>query len=213
MTRYDHRLFTLVYRLFARVAEKGPLARVRAEALAPTTGTLLIVGLGPGYDLDYLPDTVTRVIAIEPSEPMRKAAEGAVNRARERGVTVNLIAAAGEALPLAESSVDSALLSFVLCSVDDVMGVVAEVERVVRPEGPVAVAEHVRAPAGSPLLLVQRVVGPWWPQLTGGCHADRDPRAVFEAVGLDTTSVRELNLPTLLPVAPTIVGVATTRPR
>ncbi len=213
MTRYDHRLFTLIYRWFARAAELGPLARIRAEALAGASGTLLIVGLGPGYDLDHLPPAVRRVIAIEPSEPMRQAARGAVERARARGVIVDLVAATGEALPVADDSVDSALLAFVLCSVDDVSGVASEVSRVVRPGGTVGLAEHVRAPAGSPLMLVQQLVKPWWPVVTGGCHADRDPRSLLEAMDLDTTEVRDCTLPTLLPVAPTIVGTLTTHPR
>ena len=171
--------------------------------LEPAHGRLLVVGLGPGHDLEHLPATVTSVVAVEPSEPMRHACLPRVRAAREAGVEVELVDAVAEALPLPDGSVDAVLFAYVLCSVDDVAAALSETRRVLRPGGVVCVLEHVRAL--EPLSVtgvLQRVVAPVWPHLTGGCHADRDTRAAFVAAGFDDSGLRDVTLANVPPVRP-----------
>ena len=78
----------------------------------------------------------------------------------------------------------------------------------VRPGGNVAVVEHVAAPAGSLLLRAQRAVAPLWGRCAGGCHPDRDTRAVLRAAVFDVSGLRDERLVPLPPVSPALVGMA-----
>ena len=208
MHAHDHPVFSRVYGVLSALGERTGLGELRSRVLAPATGRLLVVGLGPGHDLDHVPPAVTSVIGVEPSEPMRHAARHRVQATRDRGIEVEVIDAVGEALPLEDDSVDSVLFAYVLCSVDDVTAVLRETRRVLRPGGVVCVLEHVRGRPGSVHDLVQRGVRPVWPRLTGGCHADRDTRAALVAAGFDDAELRDVVLANIPPVMPTLVGAA-----
>lgn len=206
MAGHDHPLFTLVYRAVAGAGERTGLGDLRERTLAPATGRLLIVGLGPGHDLDHLPAAVESVIAVEPSASMRASAAPRVTAARARGLDVEVIDAFAESLPIPDDYVDSVLLAYVLCTVADVDAALTEIHRVLRPGGVVCVMEHVRAREGTWLRRSQRLVAPVWPRLAGGCHADRDTRAALVHAGFDVTNVRDITIMTVPPVAPTLVG-------
>ena len=208
MARHDHPIFTLLYRALVKVEDAGPVGRVRTEVGGALFGKLLIVGLGPGEDLHLLPAAVTEVVAIEPSASMRHAARAAVAEAEENGIPVELIDAVGEDLPLPDDSVDSVLFAYVLCSVDDPDAVIAEVRRVLKPGGVVAMLEHVAGRPGSWIRRWQTLVSPVWPFLAGGCHCDRDTRAVLERGGFDTAGVEDFAVAALGPVGAGIKGVA-----
>jgi ubiquinone/menaquinone biosynthesis C-methylase UbiE len=139
---------------------------------------------------------------------MRSAAQGALDRARAGGLSVDVLDAVGEDLPLADRSVDSVLLAYVMCTVEDPARVMAEVERVLRPGGVIGVLEHVVAYEGTWMRRLQRLTAPWWPWVAGGCHCDRNTRAVLDAAGFDTAAIRQENLMNVPPVAPALVGTA-----
>ncbi|MGA0933221.1 MAG: class I SAM-dependent methyltransferase [Candidatus Nanopelagicales bacterium] len=207
----DHTVFTRVYRGLSAVGERTGLGDLRRRVLADAHGRLLIIGLGPGHDLDHLPAAVTSVVALEPSASMRAAARSRVDAAARRGVEVDVIDAVAEQIPLPNSSVDSVLVAYVLCSVADPHAAAAEIRRVLPPGGTLHVLEHVRAEPGTALRGLQRAVGPVWPRLAGGCRVDRDTAAVLESAGFDLSAITRTRLMALPPVAPTLVGVA--RPR
>jgi ubiquinone/menaquinone biosynthesis C-methylase UbiE len=182
---HDHPLFTLIYRALSGIGEHSHLGQTRSEVLAGAHGRLLIVGLGPGHDLDHLPEAVTSVVAIEPSPSMRAASLPRVEATRARGVEVELVDAVGEHLPLPDASVDSVLFAYVLCSVESVEDVLAEARRVLHPGGSVCVLEHVRAESGTWTERMQRIVsvGGVWPRLAGGCDCRRETRAALADAG------------------------------
>jgi SAM-dependent methyltransferase len=83
----------------------------------------------------------------------------------------------GEALPLENASVDAAVVSLVLCSVESQASALAELQRVLRPGGELRFYEHVRSER-SALAGLQRAADVVWPYLAGGCPTHRDtPRA------------------------------------
>lgn len=205
--RRDHPVFAPLYNALTWVGEHTTLGGWRTEALAPAFGRLLIVGLGPGYDLAHVPPAVTDIIAVEPASSMRKIA-----RRKPRGQQLNLVAGVGEQLPLPDSSVDSVLLALVLCSVDDPVAVLREVTRVLRPGGVICVIEHVRAAEGTRLGRLQDRGAKGWAAIAGGCEPHRRTREAFEAAGLDTSGLADrtmwINVPLLVP---TLIG--SVRPR
>lgn len=196
----NHPVFAPLYNALAWAGERTTLGKWRTEALAPASGRLLIVGLGPGYDLAHLPPAVTEVVAVEPAAAMRRIAG---RRTGETGPTVRLVEGIGEQLPLPDASVDSALCALVLCSVTDPVAVVREIGRVLRPGGVLCVLEHVRAPEGSRLGGLQDRGAPAWSRLAGGCEPHRRTRDAIAAGGFDTSQLEDrtmwLNVPLLVP--------------
>lgn len=208
MARHNHPIFTQVYRLIARIEDPGEVGRARSEASEGLSGRLLIIGLGPAEDLHHLPPAVTEVVAVEPSSSMRAVARAAVARAAEQGLPVEVVDAVGEELPLPDHSVDSVLLAYVMCTVDDPGRVLREVDRVLRPGGRIGVLEHVAAADGTWMRRMQRMAAPWWPIVGGGCHCDRQTRTALETAGFDTSGLRDETLVQIPPVAPALIGTA-----
>ena len=204
----DHPIFTRAYEVIAALGERAGLGDLRGRVLGQARGRLLVVGLGPGHDLDHLPESVTSVVALEPSASMREAARPRVHVLRSRDFDIEVLDAPAESTPLPDASVDAVLVAYVLCSVQEPRAARAEIRRVLRPEGTLHVLEHVRARPGSLLRGTQRLVSPWWPRCAGGCRVDRDTGALLKESGFDLSEITQTRLMTLPPIAPTLIGVA-----
>lgn len=203
-SRVSHadRWFGFVYDPVARLLEPL-LARHRRWLAAGLEGTVLDLGCGSGLQFPSLDavDWVERVVGVEPNDRLRRIAE---RRARTIDVPVDLCAGVGEALPFADDSVDAAVCATVLCSVDDVVAVATEVERVLRPGGDLRILEHVRDDGFHG--RVQRALGPVWRPLAGGCHLTRRTGALL--AGRDALDVLALERvrPAPPPIRPILRG-------
>jgi SAM-dependent methyltransferase len=201
--------------LFARIlarasaieARKGGTAH-RQRLLAGLEGVVVEVGAGTGNNLGLYPPQVTAVLAVEPETNLQAMAAGA---ARTAPVPVQVVSAVGDHLPLADASVDAAVVAGVLCSVPEPARTLAELARVVRPGGELRFYEHVTSanPVGA---AAQRLLGATvWPRLMGGCHPARDTAQAVAAAGFEVEEIDRFTfVPTTLsiPVAPRILGRA-----
>jgi ubiquinone/menaquinone biosynthesis C-methylase UbiE len=151
----------------------------RKRLVSHLTGRVVEIGAGAGLTFAHYPRTVTSVVAVEPDPAQRAAAEGAARSAR---VPILVVDAIAEALPLADATVDAAVVSLALCSVSDVGGALGELRRVLRPRGELRFLEHVLADRG-PLRLLQRVAAPVYARVSDGCRIDRDVVASVTRAG------------------------------
>lgn len=167
----DHRLFAWLMHHVVHRMEPPQLRRLRQRLAGRARGVVLEVGAGDGVLLPlYDPGAVRRVLAVEPDGAMRRYLHEA---ARRVPLPVAVLAAAAEALPLPEASVDTVIFSLVLCSVRSPARALAEARRVLRPGGRLLLLEHV-ASARPGWLRVQRALTPVWRRMAAGCHLDRD---------------------------------------
>jgi len=102
---------------------------IRARVCRDLSGEVLEIGFGTGHNLPYLPDTVSRLLAVEPSGGGVRLAQ---ERIRSSGVTVDLVGLDGQQLPLDDASVDAVLCTWSLCTIPDPVAAVAEARRVLR---------------------------------------------------------------------------------
>lgn len=205
--KHRNPLFPYVYRLGMPVFDRLFYRRYRREAMSHATGRLLMVGVGPGTDLLFVPDAVTSVAALEPDAAMRRMA-GAL--ARRHGVNVDVVNGVGESIPFPDKSFDSVHVGLVLCSVDDVAATLNEIRRVLAPGGRLVVLEHVR---GDGLMgrFQDLIAGPWsW--LASGCEPNRRIVDAIAAAGFDVEGLRSIRR-TLVPppCTPHLLGAATIR--
>lgn len=201
--------FAVWYSMLMGAAEPLLVRPVRAGLLSSARGNLLIVGLGPGHDLRYLPAAVTAVTAVEPNPVMRRVA---ARRARKLGVELDLIDGVAEALPFADCAFDTVVSPFLLCSVGDMAAALAEFRRVLRPDGELLVLEHVRAADGTLLGRLQDLSASPWRALADGCHPNRRTNNAVAAAGFDVSGLSTGMFPLPTHISLYLVGRASVTP-
>ncbi len=179
--------------------------RYRRTAMSYAMGRLLMIGLGPGADLMFLPAAVTSVTAVEPEPAMRRMAAAV---ARRRGVPVDIVDGVGESIPFPDNSFDSVHVGLVLCSVDDVDATLGEIRRVLAPGGRLVVLEHVRGEGA--MGRFQDLIARPWAWLASGCRPNRRTLDAIAAAGFDTTALTSIRrTPVPPPCTPQLQGFAT----
>jgi ubiquinone/menaquinone biosynthesis C-methylase UbiE len=194
-----------VYRLGTPIFGKLFYNRHRRAAMSNATGRLLMIGVGPGDDLQFLPPSVTSVAAVEPEPAFRRMASAFAGR---RGIAVDIVDGVAESIPFPDNSFDSVHVGLVLCSVDDVEASLSEIRRVLAPGGRLIVLEHVR---GNGLMgRFQDLIAKPWSWLASGCHPNRRTIDAIAAAGFDTAGLRRIRR-TLVPApcTPHLQGFAT----
>ena len=149
--------------------------------MSNATGRLLMIGVGPGTDLLFLPPAVTSVAAVEPEAAMRRMASAL---ARRHGIAVDIVDGVGESIPFPDNSFDSVHVGLVLCSVDDVAATLGEIRRVLAPGGRLVVLEHVRGDGA--MGRFQDLIARPWSWLASGCKPNRRTIDAIAAAGFDT---------------------------
>jgi SAM-dependent methyltransferase len=198
------RVFAAAYDRVLRPSEEHGLADIRRGALVGLSGTVLEIGAGTGLNLGKYPDDVEILIACEPTSEM---ADRLRARADEFHHELDIRDAVAEALPLADDSVDHAVSTLVLCTVDDLEQSCRELARVIRPGGTLRLVEHI-GPAEGFLGGVQRTIEPAWKVGARGCRLTRDPRPALTAAGFDVSSLREGTIPAPKLLRRAVIGPA-----
>jgi ubiquinone/menaquinone biosynthesis C-methylase UbiE len=125
---------------FLEILAERALRPWRQGLLARAEGRVLEVGIGTGKNFPYYPPGVA-ITGIDIAENMLAAAR---KKAAGQGVRVDLILADVQDLPFPDDVFDSAVSTFVFCSVPDPVRGLREVRRVLRPEGQILLLEHMQ---------------------------------------------------------------------
>jgi ubiquinone/menaquinone biosynthesis C-methylase UbiE len=148
----------------------GVFRQQRAKLVTQARGVVLDVGAGSGHNFPfYDPKLVEKLYALEPSEGMRKLA---TKRAQALAFPLEWLDLPGEQIPLADASVDTVVLTFTLCTIPDWQAALAQVKRVLKPDGKLLFCEHGLAPEPA-VQRWQHRLNPGWKKCAGGCHLNR----------------------------------------
>ena len=164
-----------------RLLEATGLGRWRLWLTRGARGRTLDIGCGTGRNLPLLPDGT---IGIDPAmEPLR--------RARRRAPKALLVRASAEALPFKAGVFETVVSGLVFCSVNEPARGLAEVQRVLAPDGNLRMLEHVRSSSRAGAWL-QDFLLPAWTCVSGGCRNNRDTVGAVRAAGftIDPASYR-----------------------
>ncbi len=162
------------------------------------------IGAGAGANLRYYP-AGTRLIAIEPNTRMHPHLK---RQARRYGHELEIRTVGGEAIDLADDSVAAVVATLVLCSVGDPRQVLAEIRRILRPQGRFLFLEHVAAEPGTGLARWQRWLHHPWHYLSEGCHLHRPTHRLVAEAGFRKLEMDCFQLSPALPFRPHIFGTA-----
>ena len=161
--------------------QKG-IEDIRREVVPLASGHVFELGCGGGLNQAlYQPERITRFAGIDPHP---KLLEGARERARALGWEHDIREGVGEDIPFPDSSFDTAVCTYTLCSVSDPERVLGELRRILKPRGRLLFLEHGRAPDAKVARWQERIE-PIWKPLAGGCHLTRPIGSSLRAAGFE----------------------------
>jgi ubiquinone/menaquinone biosynthesis C-methylase UbiE len=171
-----------------------PTRKQRQKIVHLAEGDVLEIGFGSGLNLPYYDtDKVRKIFALEPSEGMRRKAQPNVVAS---GLDVELINLPGETIPLEPKSVDTVLVTFTLCSIDETLAALEGMRRVLKPGGKLLYCEHGIAPDEN-VSRWQHRLNPGWKRFSGGCNMNRDIPALIAGSGFRITNDERMYIPGL----------------
>ena len=171
-------------RVLPRIMDKLTGSRgfddLRRTVTAPLHDVVLEIGFGSGTNVKFFPDAVSKVYAIDPATIGRDIAAPRISR---HGLDVEFIGLDGASIPLANNSVDCVLSTLTLCTIPDVRQALSEVARVLKRGGTFHFFEHGLAPYEKTQVWQDRLT-PVQKFIAGGCHLNRDIKALIEDSGM-----------------------------
>lgn len=146
-------------------------------------GSLLEVGAGTGRNLGYYPKHVSKVVLTDSSEKMLLQARSKLRKDPDQRVQLFVADAANMTQYYPPNTFDTVLDTFGLCSFDDPVQVLKELQRVCKPNGKILLLEHGTSKTWQGLANfldknAERHAKNW------GCVWNRDLDAILDEAGL-----------------------------
>jgi ubiquinone/menaquinone biosynthesis C-methylase UbiE len=157
--------------LVAMLGNPEPIQKVRQRIVPLAQGKVLEIGVGPGVNFPLYDATkVTKVFALEPNPGMIRRAE---EQRRRTKLDIEFLDLPGERISLPDSSVDTVVSTFTLCTIPGVLEAIRGIGRVLKPGGQFIFFEHGLAP-DPPVRRWQERTEPFFQWAFEGCHVTRD---------------------------------------
>lgn len=163
---YQQRIFP---HLLNKVMQTPSMMDARAELLRKVKGQVLEIGFGTGLNLPFY--QVEQLIALEPNADLYQLAQKNV---LDAPFNVQHIQASAEKLPFADHSIDQIVSTWTLCSIANLQQALAEIYRVLKPEGTFHLVEHVQYHDHPTLKKLQNILTPLQKVIADGCHLNRN---------------------------------------
>ncbi|MBG0792467.1 class I SAM-dependent methyltransferase [Methylocystis sp. H62] len=162
------------------------LEKYRREVVAAASGRVLEIGVGSGLNFPFYSEQVEIVIGIDPSPRLLAMAS---RRAEAARVLTELLQASATAIPLADDTIDTIVMTWTLCSIPDPLTALREIRRVLKPDGRLLSIEHGLSPEAGVERWQHRLT-PIWGPISGGCHLDRTMDNLIRSAGFELTKIR-----------------------
>src|SRR5262249_3421759 len=160
--------------------------RLRKEWIPRARGEVLEVGIGSGVNLPFDSTEVRHVAGVDWSPELLAKAE---KRANDLPFKVELRhQSVEERMPYITASMDTVVMTWVLCSIADAARALHEIKRVLRPEGRLIFLEHGRAPESGVARWQDRLT-PTWKRIAGGCTLNRKINELISSAGFRITEL------------------------
>ena len=140
---------------------------------------MLEIGVGSGMNLPLYSPATEEVLALEPSLRLIGMAQKTSSKTSTK---VTFIEGTAEAVPIPDKSVDTVVMTWVLCTIPAAQQALREIHRVLKPGGQLVFVEHGRAPEPR-VRKWQDLLNPAWRCFAGGCNLNRPIATLIEDAG------------------------------
>ena len=171
---YQDRIVPHLVNLSMRNSRLGPY---RERIASRAEGRVLEIGVGAGANLPLYTDRATEVLGVEPHPRLLNMAASKIGH-----VPTKLIEGSAESIPLDDSSVDTVVTTWTLCTIPDIAKALTEMRRVLKPGGQLLFVEHGLSPDQGVRTWQDRL-NPVWKKIAGGCNLNRPITDLIEAAG------------------------------
>jgi ubiquinone/menaquinone biosynthesis C-methylase UbiE len=203
---WELHLLPALYDPLVSVGERAGMATLRSDLVSTAQGRVLELGAGTGLNVAHYPPAVEELVLSEPGPGM---AERLRARSHSSRCPTEVVLAGVEQLPFEDGRFDTAVCTFVLCTVPDPVSALRQARRVLREGGRLLFLEHVRAPTGSSLARWQDRMERPWRAFVGGCRCNQDTLALFDGLPFQLTRTEPAHwrgMPAI--VRPVVLGEA-----
>ena len=169
-----------------------PILIQRQKIVPSASGVILEIGVGSGVNIPYYSNSnVKKLIGLD-LQPDNW--DQAYKIAKKNDISIDLLQGDGEELPIPNSSIDTVLITYTMCTIPNVQRTLAEIKRVLNREGKLLFCEHGLAPDKN-VQKWQNKLNPIWKKCLGGCNLNRNiPELVLKS-GFSFESISEMYIP------------------
>ena len=181
-------------RLMDRALASGPHPKLRSHTLEEARGLVLEIGFGTGLNLPHYPPAVERLVVMDPSNAL---AERVQRRLQHAPMPVEMLRRdASERMPFEDATFDTVVSTWTLCSVEGLQTALAEIRRVLKPDGRFLFMEH--GLSDRPVTArIQNLLNPLQNVVSCGCNLNRRIDEEMEAAGLVILSLERFVVPSV----------------
>jgi ubiquinone/menaquinone biosynthesis C-methylase UbiE len=164
----------------------GTIATQRAMTVPHASGIVVEIGFGPGHNLAFYDAAkVKHIIGVDPVTEMTALAK---KRLETSPLDVEILTASAEDMPLDNNLADTVVLTYSACTIPSAPAALAEMRRVLKPDGRLLFCEHGRS-TDENVARWQDRINPYWNKVSGGCNVNRDIPGLIKAAGFDIKSL------------------------
>jgi len=171
-----------------------PIMYQRKKVIPMAKGTVLEVGIGTGLNLPFYDlNKINKVIGLEPSKKMHTKAN---ETARRSNVSLELIDRYAEDIPLDDDSVDTIVVTYTLCSINETDNALKELHRVLKNDGFLIFCEHGLSP-DEKVISWQNKINPYWEIIAGGCNLNKNIPEILNNNKFEIENLETMYLPSI----------------
>ncbi len=169
-----------------------PIQYQRKKIVCNATGIVLEIGMGSGNNIPfYNYSKVEKIIGLDPSEELSIMAK---KNAKKHNADIEHVSGYAENINIEDNSIDTVLMTYTLCSIDDTEKALKEIHRVLKPTGKFLFCEHGTAPDKN-ISKWQNRMNPLWKRLAGGCNLNKNIPKLIQRQNFKITSLKYMYLP------------------
>lgn len=171
------------YDLFMKPLEKRGLRKSRQSLVPKAYGSVLEIGSGTGANIQYYDFNQVEELIVTDKKLSKQIQ-------KRYGNKLQLVEVDVQVLPFKDQRFDTIVHTLVFCSVDDVSKGLAELKRVLKPDGQIIFIEHVLPETGF-LKKLFRFINPVWKKVASGCNLTRSYQDSLHVAGFEITALNQ----------------------
>lgn len=169
-----------------------PINYQRAKIVPLAEGVVLDIGIGSGLNIPfYNKSKIKYLYGLDPSKELIEMAKPLANLNQ---IEIEFLECGAENIPLLDNSIDTVLITYTMCTIQDVILSNSEIKRVLKDNGKLLFCEHGLAPDKN-IAKWQKRINPIWNKIAGGCNLNRNIPDIITSSGFKISSIEEMYLP------------------